>query len=331
MRFVGPETDNLTPVPADVAAVVVTYHPGEGLSELLASISRQVGRIVVVDNHSPADKVAFLRNECLRYGCDLIENDANLGIARALNLGVQHVARKASAGWVVFFDQDSQPSEDQVGSLLSILGQHPTADTLGVIGSNYIDLPMGNVRYLATNESSDPWIPHDFAITSGSLVSMASLRATGGFRDEFFIDCVDFDYSFRARVAGFETVISREPLMAHTVGRPLTGKFGRWEFASSNHRAERRYYRVRNIVVLLKEHVLAHPGWVIPRFASMIKSVLLMCILERQRTRKLKFVLRGFWDGMRSDFRFSPLGESVAYPLEAQVVSTAQVASEKAS
>jgi rhamnosyltransferase len=309
MRLVGTETASLTPVPADIAAVVVTYHPGEGLSRLLGSISRQVGRIVVVDNHSPADKLDFLRNECLKYDCDLIENDENLGIARALNLGVQRVARETRAGWVVFFDQDSQPSENQVGSLLSILGQYPTAGSLGVIGSNYIDLPMGNVRYLATNDNSEPWIPHDFAITSGSLVSLASLKATGGFRDEFFIDCVDFDYSFRARVAGYETVISREPLMAHTVGKPLTGRFGRWEFASSNHRAERRYYRVRNIVVLLKEHVLAHPGWVIPRFASMLKSVLLMLLLEQQRMKKLRFVLRGFWDGMRSDFRFSPLGE----------------------
>ncbi len=301
-----------------LCALVVTYYPGAGFARLLTSISRQVGRIVVVDNHSPAEVLAELRAECFKHNCHLIENDANVGIARALNLGVRYIREHTDAKWVACFDQDTQPYDHQIESLLEILQQYPGPTPLGVIGSNYVELPMGNVSYGDAGAACDKWMAHDFAITSGALISLRSLVATGGFRDEFFIDCVDFDYSFRARLAGYETVISRAPLMAHTVGNPITRRVGRRALASSNHRAERRYYRVRNITVLAKEYTFTHPAWVVPRFLSMVKSVILMCWLEHERPRKLRYVARGLFDGLRSDFRYSPLSEAAPDPRTAK-------------
>ena len=308
MHSCGPQSKGVATLTNDLCALVVTYRPGANLGRVLAAIADQVNCIVIIDNHSPNPFLEAIRGEAARYGAHLIENAANLGIARALNLGVQFVRSQTDAAWVVCFDQDTESYAHQVATLRAIHAQYGGRLPLGIIGSNYLELPMKKTSYADVGEEGNLWMQHDFAITSGSLISLQALEATGGFRDEFFIDCVDFDFSFRARLAGYETVISRVPLMAHTVGNPITKQVGSRQFASSNHRAERRYYRVRNITVLTKEYVLRQPSWVVPRFFSMIKSVLLMCWLEHERPRKLRYVLRGFYDGLRSDFSFSPLG-----------------------
>ena len=318
MNGVRPETPFVAPAAGAICAIIVTYHPTAQMEHLLQTIALQVGRIVIVDNFSSPAEVAYLSTLCLAYDSHLIENEANLGIARAMNIGVRYAVEKLQAEWVVFFDQDTHPYATQMESLLQILREHPQPESLGVVGSNYVKLPAGALANQPTDTRVEPWMPQPYAITSGALISLRSFAATGGFRDEFFIDCVDFDYSFKARCAGYATVITRAPVMAHTVGAPVSRSLGRWRLVSSNHRAERRYYRVRNVTVLTKEYGLSHPRWILPRFRSTLWSILVMCWVEKDRPRKLRYVARGLFDGLRSDFRYSPLSEAAPDPRTAK-------------
>ena len=72
---------------ADVCAVVVTYHPDPGFPDRLDRVRPQVGRVVVVDNGSSPPAREMLRNAA-GPDVELILNDANLGVATALNQGV---------------------------------------------------------------------------------------------------------------------------------------------------------------------------------------------------------------------------------------------------
>src|ERR1700721_2051462 len=75
-----------------VCAVLVTYHPDPELPARLSRIAPQVGAIVIVDNGSADAELRMLREVAADPRIHLILNLENLGVARALNLGVQHAA-----------------------------------------------------------------------------------------------------------------------------------------------------------------------------------------------------------------------------------------------
>jgi hypothetical protein len=48
----------------------------------------------------------------------------------------------------------------------------------------------------------------------------------------------------------------------------------------------------------MKEYFTAEPRWVCDTAYSRMKSLVLMCLFERQRPEKLRNVLRGFFHGV---------------------------------
>src|SRR5271169_4782555 len=110
------------PAPAanatDVCAVVVTYHPDSEFPERLARILPQVGALVIVDNGSNETELKMLHEISANPSISLVPNAANLGVARALNIGIQRAALKSS--WVLLLDQDSLVDGDMVQGLLTV-------------------------------------------------------------------------------------------------------------------------------------------------------------------------------------------------------------------
>src|ERR1700761_1113736 len=71
------------------SAVVVTYEPGPELVDNLTMLWPQVDTLIVVDNGSSPPRREVLGAAVSTLGLELIENGSNLGIATALNYGVQ--------------------------------------------------------------------------------------------------------------------------------------------------------------------------------------------------------------------------------------------------
>ena len=67
--------------------MVVTYHPGSDLCANLAALRAQVDELVVVDNGSR--DMAVVERAVAATGSRLIANGRNLGIAAALNQGLE--------------------------------------------------------------------------------------------------------------------------------------------------------------------------------------------------------------------------------------------------
>ena len=80
------------PNPKDVCAIAVTYHPDSDFVAQISSVLPQVGALVIVDNGSAAAEVEMLRQLAANSMITLVLNADNLGIARALNIGVERVA-----------------------------------------------------------------------------------------------------------------------------------------------------------------------------------------------------------------------------------------------
>ncbi len=286
----------------DVCAAVVTYHPDRDFPARLGGILRLVGAVVIVDNGSGDDELSMLRELSADPRITLVLNSANLGIARALNIGIQRVAALGFA-WVLLLDQDTSVDEDMVQWLIAVYAAFPDKDRLAVIGSGFRDVnrqPRGTAGDAHVLREEAPWEEAEGVITSGSLLPLSTHAAIGPFREEFFIDHVDIDYCFRARAKGFRVIKTRRPVMSHAIGA-TTEHNGLWlNKWTTNHSPDRRYYFARNDTVLLREYGNYRFGaWALKSLSRRLRMCKRIALYERMKTRKMLAVAQGWWDGVR--------------------------------
>jgi rhamnosyltransferase len=282
-----------------VCAVMVTYHPDAGLPDRLRRLVPQVGAAVIIDNGSNASAAAMLRAVTTADGIALFDNGRNLGIARALNIGVEH-ARSRGCSWALLMDQDSQVDDDMVEQLLAAAASFPDVTRLAIVAARYRDTSGRVVETLKLDARGELWEEVRSVITSGSLLSLDAYRVIGPFRDDFFIDYVDEEYCLRARAHAYHVIETRRPLMSHSVGSQtrhrVTGKT-RW---TTNHSPDRRYYIARNNTVLLREYGTSGNGsWRLKSVARCIRLCKRIAFYEQDKWQKIRAVGQGWWDGIR--------------------------------
>jgi rhamnosyltransferase len=283
---------------SDVCGVVVTFHPDPDFPARLSSISSQVDATVIVDNGSADAEVSMLR-AAAHDGMRLILNSENLGIARALNLGVQQAAMLGYR-WALLFDQDSRVHDDLLDTLLAVYESFPEKERLAVIGSGYRDLRRELDNPGTDAASAAPWDEVEAVITSGSLLSLAAYSVIGPFREDFFIDLVDNEYCARAKARGYRLINSHRPLMEHSVGAPTLHKWLWMTKLTTHHSADRRYYFARNDTVMLREYGNYKWGlWALKSFSRRFRTAKRIVLYEEAKAGKIKAVIHGWWDGVR--------------------------------
>jgi rhamnosyltransferase len=281
----------------NVCAVVVAFHPDDGLETRVAGIAAQVDRVVIVDNRSSAERTRVLDRLAERKDVHLIRNAENLGVATALNEGMSW-ARERGYAWAFLFDQDSVLEEGALDTLAEVLSGFGGADATAVLGCNYLDVHAGRLRYPDERAAGFSWRERKTVITSGSLVSVGAYGAIGPFRDAFFIDHVDDEYCLRARRKGYRVLSTCKPVMLHSVGASTLHRLLWKRTGVTNHPAFRRYYMTRNHIILIREYCTVEPRWVYDTAYSRMKSLVLLCLFEKQRPEKLRNMLKGFVHGV---------------------------------
>jgi rhamnosyltransferase len=289
------------PQKVNTCAVIVTYHPDADLRERIAHIWPQVGKLVVVDNGSESAELSYLQQLSLEIGFQLISNAQNLGVATALNQGLRRAMEEGYA-WGLTLDHDTLVADDMIETLSAVYEEFPQKDRLAIIGSNYIELNTGKLLFESNGDDGCSWREVKAATTSGSLMCLPVFAALGSLRDEFFIDCVDVEYCFRARSRGFKIVLTRKPIMHHAVGVTTMHKLLWITIHTSNHSPSRQYYMTRNYLALSREYLLREPVWTLELLCSKLKSAVVMCLFEKERLHKLRRMISGAFDGLFSNF-----------------------------
>jgi len=280
-----------------ICAVFVTFHPDMKIWERISSILSQVARVVIVDNGSDKDEVAHLRSLTENSLVELILNEENLGVATALNQGVNR-AREAGYSWALLFDQDTLAYESMVQEFAQIYGAVESKGRVAVIGANYWDGKLYGIQPFVGFRGRI-WKESDFVITSGSLLSITVFEKVGPFREEFFVDAVDMEYCFRARQEGFIILSARGPLMEHSVGSPVVCKIGGRTYMVTKHAPLRRYYMIRNCAILQKEYRQTFPS--VAEFAKRNNREIFKVVLlfEKQKMAKIRMMFLGYLDAHR--------------------------------
>ena len=285
----------------DVCAVVVTYHPDAELPIRLRGIAQQVARVVIVDNGSSDAEVAILCEIAVDPPVVLVLNGENLGLACALNIGIQRAALLGFS-WALLLDQDSRVEGDMVTTLIAVYRAFPDKEHLAIIGSGFRERHRRSPKAAKFEFSGEEWDEVKEVITSGSLVSLKAYSNIGPFREEFFIDYVDSEYCVRATAKGYRALKTRRPLMSHSIGRPTQHRLLWMKKWTSNHSPDRRYYIARNHTVMLREsgkYILG--SWALISLLSCWTAWKRIALYEESKASKIAAVFFGWWDGIQGN------------------------------
>jgi rhamnosyltransferase len=287
-----------------VCAVVVTYHPDGDFSKRLGAVLPQVAHVIIVDNGSGAEAISRLTDLAQDSRVTLLKNERNRGLAIALNQGLLE-AKRLGFSWALTLDHDTLVAQDCISNLLKTLNHHPENSKVAVIGCNYQNRTTGEY-------CRDPHQPRSFdevrtLITSGSLMSLEIFEAVGPFREEFFIDGLDFEYCARARQMGFKIVMSLAVGMVHNEGEKTRHRLLGMTFVTHNHSPLRRYYIFRNGLRLILEFGLKDPKWALGLCRNLFRETRSIILFESQKFAKLKASSRGLVHGLFR--RLGPHGE----------------------
>jgi rhamnosyltransferase len=277
-----------------VCAVVVTYHPDAAVLDNLAAIRPQVQGLVVVDNGSSKEKLSRLRLAAPEVEFTLIENGDNLGIATALNIGVKW-AQSQGYTWVALFDQDSTAPPAFVDTMRRAYDTNRRRDRAALLVPRYIHSRLGHPlpAIYAGNGSLQ------VAMTSGSLMPVAIFSQEGCFEESLFIDGVDFEYCLRLRSRGYSVEECTEAVLLHAPANFTECRLnGSRLFLTSNYSAERRYYRDRNKIWMMRKYCTRYPAFILSALAGSLKDCVKILLAETDKRRKVFHMALGVRDGL---------------------------------
>ena len=295
-----------------VFAIVVAYLPdADVLRALLDALLTQTAGVFMVDN-TPADdrRVEALCAALPQQALRLIRLGDNLGIARALNVGID-AALAAGATHLLLSDQDSLPAPDMVAALLTAMDDLQRAgQRVGAVGPSYTDRHTGITfpfqaevpnKFFYGHRRPDATCPTVEAltlITSGTLIPTPVLREVGPMREDFFIDHVDIEWGHRARAAGYALFGVGPAVMFHRMGdQALRVWYFGWRQESAYSQV-RVYYRIRKFVALCRLPFIPW-RWKLRNAWYWLGFVYTQTVFGQQRLAALRMAVRGLRDGLR--------------------------------
>ena len=204
-----------------LSVVIVSYNVRSYLEQCLQSVQRALegieGEVFVVDNHSSDDSVEVVRRDYAWV--KLMENQENLGFARANNLAI----RQAQGEYVLLLNPDTIVEEGTLRNVLAFMEAHPKAGGAGVMMRN----EDGSLAPESRRALPTPWVsclkmigfdkryymshlpweePGRIEVISGAFCFLRrkALDEVGLLDEDFFMYGEDIDLSYRLLKGGWE-------------------------------------------------------------------------------------------------------------------------------
>ncbi len=276
-----------------ICAVVTAYNPDPEFALRLFIVSKQVGKIIIIDNHSEVPHDKTLKD--ISNKIDLIYNIHNLGVGTALNQGVRF-AINYNYKWVLLLDQDTLISENFINEICGCYQMITNNENIGIIGPYYGSKNAISIENKKENNISFTEVKH--LITSGSVIPVSLFEKIGFFRDDLFIDYIDIEFCLRARSKGYRIIRINDQMMSHHIGSATIHRLPWKMTGTTNHSPLRRYFMMRNNIIVVKKYFHRYPGWAVSSLFGRVKSTILMVLFEKQKKIKLKFSIMGIFDGI---------------------------------
>ncbi len=298
-------------------AILVTWHPDlTVLQRLMSKLLQQGVDVTVVDNGSSnqSDIAALIASLAEQYS-NKTENELppatitwlpwaeNQGLAAGMNRGLSWATQhQYQLAWL--FDQDSDLNDGFCRHMLSAWQSGcQLTEKLAALGPRLVDPETGRqtpFRRFRLSRRSDCKLPGsddlymaDFLISSGTLLSLSSLKEIGDMKVSYFIDNVDLEWCFRALSHGWQILGCDRAQLLHNIGEASNNPLVKRGVMVS-HGPLRYYYSTRNRIHLRRQSY-APFDWVWrDHLRFLIKTAFLMATSQRRAE-----YWRAFWRARR--------------------------------
>ncbi len=270
----------------NICAGIVTFNPDiDRLWQNLTAIDKQVKEVVIVDNGSrnvsQIEKIVRPNVKII-----LLKNNQNEGIAKALNRMILW-AESRKYQWVLTLDQDSVCHDNLIEQYLPYTSDRK----IGMLTCDIVDRNC----HFKEKKKKNKFEYVKKCITSGCLTNVAACIDSGMFDEKLFIDSVDYDMCYSMREHGYQIGKVHFQGLLHEVGHSKGYSILGFEFAVTNHSAQRKYYISRNSTYLIKKHRLNK----VKEYFIIYRRIATVLIFEQDKWNKCKAIVRGIRDGWR--------------------------------
>lgn len=269
-----------------VFGVIVAYNTD---TKRLASVFRMLAAqcsVVLADNSEDPICSAEIRECVARFGGLYVAMGGNQGIGAAQNLAIA-AAWSAGAEAVLLLDDDSIPTADLVAVLAAcrspVLGEHAVfcANALDAQGRD-----IGNARH------QTGLMPRcRDMMSSGTLIRRSVFETVGSFDVGLFIDCVDFDWGWRAQRLGVSIYVCKEAAITHSLGEGVVA-------GVRVPSPIRHYYQFRNILRLMTRGYTPW-GWRAIQAIKLPIKLMLIAMLMPNPMMRIRYAIAGIHDAFR--------------------------------
>ncbi len=265
-------------------AIVVAYHGVRPLRKTLAAL--QGVDVLVVDNSADSGVKAAATEAGAKY----VDSGANVGFARAVNLGIAHAGGRD----VVLVNPDAEVSAGTVRALVARM--HLPGESVAAVAPRLIS-PDGSEQRVRWPFPS-PWgawlqaaglgrlrsDANGFLVGAVLALRAAALERLGGFDESFFLYGEETDWERRAVADGWSLVLAEDQVATHIGGGSSDEE---WRREIHFHAGSERYIR--------KWYGAA--GWCSYRLATVLGAALRVVVLRSARrtqaARRLSLFVRG--------------------------------------
>jgi N-acetylglucosaminyl-diphospho-decaprenol L-rhamnosyltransferase len=245
-----------------VSVVLVTYESAEDLAACLATLPAAAGphelEVVVVDNASRDGSAEIAR----RLGVKVLENPANLGLSRAIDLG----AAATDAPWLLLVNPDTRLAPGALARLLATAAADPTIGCVGphlrnsdgseyptgrrfpsilvgalhaALGTVWPGNPATRHYHMADLDRSRP-VPVDWVSGACMLLRREAYEAAGRFDAGYFMYFEEMDLCLRLARAGWRVVYDPGAEVTHILGGST--RSAPYRKVWNHHRSALRFY-----------------------------------------------------------------------------------------
>lgn len=275
--------------------ILVLYYPdSKSLSNLISNVNSTCNIFIVDNTPDISLKNIFLKYNNVHYFAFY----SNKGIAYAQNFAISHIdSYYKEIQFLLFLDQDSIINNYFLDSIYSeYLRLKNINPLISIVAPILVDIESNDYfpKYKSNyNDTSDFYIT-DKVISSGMFTNINLFLKVGYFREDFFIDYVDFEWCWRAKTFNYICVVSKNVQLLHKVGDS--------RFIFLNHsfilsKPFRYFYQNRNFIKLLKENYVPL-SW---KLKNLIKTVFILFYIPfkiKNGITYFKFMIKGLLNGI---------------------------------
>lgn len=266
-----------------IAGDLILFNPSSDVFNNIESYIKEIDHLFVIDNSEKVNE-NLVQSFFLFQKIELVYNQVNLGIAKALNIAVEK-SIKADYKFLLTMDQDSYFEENSANNLLAQISDNNAA----------IYSPFHKNKYF-TNPPLDNGVEEvSDVMTSGNILNLEAVKKVGLFKEDYFIDYVDVEYCLRLRKNGYKILRVNDSFLVHNEANLSKKSFLGKTVYPPNHKPFRWYYKVRNYLYLKEEYQNDFPEYFIKESQNIRNNIIKVILFEKSKIQKLKLMAKGYF------------------------------------